>query len=250
MPLDGSLAEGLYGLLLSPGKSLFLYAPIALVAVLALPVAVRRAPAETAMISAIALANLILFARFPFWHGDQAWGPRYLLITLPVVLLLIAPALSSVRWRRTAAATAAVGVASAALGVFVGANQYAALARERIGAGVDADGAPAYWDETHFSVRHSPIIGHAELLPSAVRASAARLDGVDASFGETGRFPDVPNLRFFWYHEPPQVDVWPYWIVVQGSPSALLLLVLIPLGAAMAGMLLLHRLRVDPGWRP
>lgn len=242
-PLDGSLAEGLYGLLLSPGKSVFLYAPVALVAVVAVPAAARRRPAEVAMLAALILANLAIFARFPYWHGDAAWGPRYLMITLPVTVLLVAPVLTGPGWRRAVAVAGAIGVVPALLGTLVGVNQYTAIVRERTAAAPAADGAPAYWDDLHFSVRDSPLVGHAEALPDAIAAAAARLDGADPSFASSGLFPSSASQRFSWYDDPVQLDVWPYWVVVEEAPRGLLLLALVPLGALAGGGLMLRRVR-------
>lgn len=246
-PLDGSLAEGLHGLLLSPGKSIFLYAPIALIAVVAVPAALRRRPAEVAMLCALVLANLAVFARFPFWHGDAAWGPRYLLITLPVMVLLAAPVLAAPGWRRAVAVAGAIGVVPALLGTLVSVNQYTAIVRERTSAAVAADGTPAYWDDLHFSARDSPLVGHAEALPDAIANAAARLDGADPSFASGGLFPTSASQRFSWYDEPAQLDVWPYWIVVEEAPRRLLLLGLVPLGALVGGGLMLRRLRREDG---
>ena len=134
-----------------------------------------------------------------------------------------------------------VGVVPALLGALVSVNQYAAVARAEISPDVAADGAPVYWRSLHFSPRHSPLVGHAELLPRAIANTAGRLDGEDPSFAASGRFPDSASQRYFWYHAPAQLDVWPYWVVVQRSPSALLLLGLMPLAGAICGARMLRR---------
>src|SRR5204863_3990139 len=79
----GSLLTGLWGLWLSPGKSVFLYAPFALLAIAGIVISLRRLPAETSLLVALVLANTVLFARVRFWSGDWAWGPRYMIIVLP-----------------------------------------------------------------------------------------------------------------------------------------------------------------------
>jgi hypothetical protein len=80
------LPEGLYGLLLSPGRSVFLYAPVALVGLVSLV----RAPRRVAAICAGApLVLLLVMARWWSWEGGASWGPRLL---LPVLPLLAAPA--------------------------------------------------------------------------------------------------------------------------------------------------------------
>jgi hypothetical protein len=84
------ILTGLHGLLLSPGKGFFYYAPVL---VLAFPGAValwRRDRAVTLLLTGIAVAMLVFHARWWAWHGDNAWGPRYLVPALPLVTLLAA----------------------------------------------------------------------------------------------------------------------------------------------------------------
>jgi hypothetical protein len=69
--------EGTAGLLVSPGKGLLWYAP-PLIAVLAaaVPLARRFGPTMAAL-GAQLVASVLVFGRFRYWHGDWAWGPRY-----------------------------------------------------------------------------------------------------------------------------------------------------------------------------
>ncbi len=80
------LGDGLFGLLLSPGKSVFLYAPVVAVGLLGL----ERAARPAKILCAVApLVLLVAVARWWSWEGGTAWGPRHL---LPVLPLLAAPA--------------------------------------------------------------------------------------------------------------------------------------------------------------
>ncbi len=80
--------EGLYGLLLSPGKSVLLFAPPLL---LAIPGAIglwRRGRADVVLLCVgLFLSHLLLYARWGEWQGGGVWGPRFL---LPVVAPLLA----------------------------------------------------------------------------------------------------------------------------------------------------------------
>lgn len=81
------LLEGLYGLLLSPGKSVFLFAPPIL---LALPGALllwRRYPGVVLLALGMFAVHIGLYARWIAWSGG-AWGPRFLLPTVPLLILL------------------------------------------------------------------------------------------------------------------------------------------------------------------
>lgn len=84
------LAYGLYGLLFSPGKSLFLYAPPL---ILALPGALRlwsHARRLLLLLLGLSLAHLLLYAQWGEWAGGGVWGPRFLLPVVPLLLLLAA----------------------------------------------------------------------------------------------------------------------------------------------------------------
>ena len=87
------LLTGLYGLLFSSGKGVLWFAPPLLFAAMgSLPFA-RRFPREAIAILCAALINLLFYARLEIWSGDGAWGPRYLLIVLPWLLLPALPVL-------------------------------------------------------------------------------------------------------------------------------------------------------------
>ena len=85
---------GLYGLLFSAGKSLFLYNPPVILALLGLgPFLARRRP-EALLSLGLVLAWLAFYCRWWAWHGDICWGPRYLVPVLPLIMLPLAETLS------------------------------------------------------------------------------------------------------------------------------------------------------------
>ncbi len=69
--------EGMAGLLVSPGKGLFWYAVPLLGVVAVAPLLVRRHGATIAALGAQLVASMFVFGSFRYWHGDWAWGPRY-----------------------------------------------------------------------------------------------------------------------------------------------------------------------------
>lgn len=81
---------GLWGQLLSPGKSVFLYSPPLLLALLGVRRFAIGRPRVAAAVALTAGPIVLIYARYIFWSGDWAWGPRYLLFALPVLVLPIA----------------------------------------------------------------------------------------------------------------------------------------------------------------
>ena len=81
------LLVGLWGLLLSPGKSFFLYAPVTLLAFFCLRSFVRYRRNEALLVIGISILFVLFHARWWSWAGDWAWGPRFLLVITPYVLL-------------------------------------------------------------------------------------------------------------------------------------------------------------------
>ena len=243
VPLDFSPLEGLFGLILSPGKGLLWYAPVLLVAIVALPFAFRRKPAEVSLFLLIILANLAIFARFFQWHGEQAWGPRYMQTVLPMVVLIVAPVLvpgCARWWRRGLVIAGGIGAIVGFLGSVIYFNAYFAFAGARLGT-QDVNGEPALWRPIHFDPTWSPIVGHARLLNDAVIGTAGRIDGNDVSFGQTGVFPTTAAGRYSWYFWPPQLDTWWYWLLPEKAPLWPLLLFPVFVVAAGTGLRGLRR---------
>jgi hypothetical protein len=158
--LDLPAWVGLHGLLLSPGKSLFLYSPPLLLALAGAPLLARRQGAAAFLFLAVPVVYLVLYGTKGVWHGG-GWGPRYLVPSLPFAAVLVLPVVASVfssRSKRLAAVALVVtitGVAVQVLGVAKHPNLYPIMFRDHVlpslaDYGVDLDGvaARAYW--AHF----------------------------------------------------------------------------------------------------
>ncbi|MGC4115778.1 MAG: hypothetical protein QM765_14490 [Myxococcales bacterium] len=79
--------EGLYGLLLSPGRSVFLFAPLMILSALGLRSQWRRfKPAGIGIVTAF-FAAVMLVANWWCWWGGVCWGPRLVLPVLPIASL-------------------------------------------------------------------------------------------------------------------------------------------------------------------
>ena len=67
---------GLWGLFLSPGKSLLLYAPPLFIALAAAPRLLRHGARDWGWAALLTVGPVVLlYARTTFWHGDWCWGP-------------------------------------------------------------------------------------------------------------------------------------------------------------------------------
>jgi hypothetical protein len=152
--------QGLAGLLVSPGRGLFLYAPVLL---MTLPVAstfFRRHRAEAALAGTIILVDLLLYGKWFMWHGGYAWGPRFMLPTLPFFVIGMAPAIERAResawWRRGFLALAGLSGLIQILGLSV----HFELFQNRL---LDT-GLPLFAPITFFNPRYSPLIGQFQFL--------------------------------------------------------------------------------------
>jgi hypothetical protein len=81
----GSAVDGIAGLVISPGRSVFLYTIVALPAVVALVRMVRRDRSTAWLLSGVSAALFVFYASLTYWDADRSYGPRYLLPMLPLV---------------------------------------------------------------------------------------------------------------------------------------------------------------------
>jgi len=100
-PWSTPFHEGVLGALFKPEKSIFLFDPLLVLALVLLVLLWRRLGTEVrayAVTSLLLLAGYISFyARYTYWAGDFAWGDRYVSTAVEMVALLAVPLL--VRYR-------------------------------------------------------------------------------------------------------------------------------------------------------
>jgi hypothetical protein len=121
-PFNGAFWPGLAGLTVSPSHGLFVYSPV-LLFVLAGAFFCRRQRSPVLLIALLFfLAHLLVYAKWPDWPGGDCYGPRLMADVLPVLALLILPALDWVgrhRPLKAAFATSLVlSIAVQSIGVF------------------------------------------------------------------------------------------------------------------------------------
>ena len=76
-----------FGLLFAPGVGLFIFAPILLTVFFSFPDFFRKNKSECLLFSSFLVLNVVYHADMTFWHGLVAWGPRYLLMVVPFLLI-------------------------------------------------------------------------------------------------------------------------------------------------------------------
>lgn len=87
--------EGLYGQLLSSGRSIFLYSPLLLIPIIFWAKTKREIRAETIVFTSLSIIYILFYASqvygtMTIWHGESSWGPRYLVPIIPFGILLTA----------------------------------------------------------------------------------------------------------------------------------------------------------------
>jgi len=169
---------GLYGLLFSPGKGIFLYTPLLLLAVGALPLFFKKERGLALLIMLWWAGYLTCYSPYNFWTGGVNWGPRFLLPLVAVSLLplpaILSDAQSRLAWPLFAALFAA-GLLIQLPAVAVDHVRY--LEQQR------ATGNDRFYDQTLYQPAFSPLARQwgvaAEVLGDYLqpdrRATAARI---------------------------------------------------------------------------
>ena len=84
--------EGLPGILVSPGRGLFVYSPIFIVSLLGMVLAWRRSGEPLLRYSSIgALLTVLLYSKWWVWWGGWTYGPRLLADLSPLLALVLYP---------------------------------------------------------------------------------------------------------------------------------------------------------------
>jgi hypothetical protein len=81
--------EGLWGLLFSTGKSVFIYAPILIILPFAFRPFWQKFKAETVFFGLLIGITLIYSGAWWSWYGGFSWGPRFLVPIMPFAILML-----------------------------------------------------------------------------------------------------------------------------------------------------------------
>jgi hypothetical protein len=180
---------GMFGLLFSPGKGMFWFAPLLLLIFPAIKEFHKHHKDETYLIGGLFFVNLILSSVYIAWGGDGSWGPRYLAPFLPLFFLMIAFYLNQTKKiiKRFAIALAVLGFIVQIGGVSIYAGAYLREIGEYPYQKNFDD--PEFLSKAHFIPNYSPIIGHWKMLSRNV---GEHLDGNYPRFSIS---PGIPDKR-------------------------------------------------------
>ncbi len=227
-PIRGNPMVGLWGLLLSPGKSVFLYSPPVVLSLLGLRGLWRRRPRLAQAIGLLGLGHLALFSSLSFWSGEWSWGPRYMVLIL-APLALAFPFLPRHRLRRPLVA-ACVGAGLVVQLMAVSLDHQRFFFERQL---------PAYFwgSNPGFYLRQSQLLARpGEILRSLRGGVPEEADRFQPSpypelltycmFGSREVFEDPAWVRRFQVFHLPRP--WPFWMQRVDRSR--------------------YRLPVDPGW--
>ena len=153
------LLLGLYGLLFSSGKGIFLYTPLLLLALGALPLFFKQHRSLAWLITLWWLAYLAFYAPYNFWTGGFNWGPRFLLPLVAVSLLPCATLLHDPKTRLVLP----LFIVLAGLGLLI---QFPAVVSDHARYLVEQEqtGDEKFYDRTIFIPTYSPIVQQPRMM--------------------------------------------------------------------------------------
>ena len=86
--------NGLVGLLVSPYTGLFLFAPVTILFFVAYRDFYKKERALSLLFISIFIISLLFYGTLSFWHGGHSWGPRYMFLTIPFLIITIGMSLN------------------------------------------------------------------------------------------------------------------------------------------------------------
>lgn len=197
----------LSGLVWSPGRGVIWYSPPTLLLPLALWLLWKRSKPVALLCSAVILAHFGFYAMLLYWHGGGSWGPRYLTIAMPWMIVPLAAMLHTLRgWRTPWRTGLLVATLVIALPVQLGGITIANEAFFSTKRNVHRD---------HFDPLDSAIAGHLSLVVTQLTDyytiylapnSVVFLSGFAYSEGNREHNEQVPRWS---NHSPATIDVRP-----------------------------------------
>jgi hypothetical protein len=228
------LLTGLSGFLISPGKGFFYYSPVGILFFFSIKSFIKKYHKLGISFIFIMLSYLFFLSKNIYWHGDWAWGPRYLFLITPFLVIPIAELFESdIRLKKNPLKTFVYSIIAVSLLIQIAAvsvdfQKYFINLRfeenvkfmEVFGDGVQPIIEPTA--ETYFNWHRSPILtqfGFIYKIAGGIKDYKYSKPPEDAIFTEKMKIDLCMNVFDFW---------WLYKYFLDGSYSgfmgALLLL--------------------------
>ena len=229
------IVRGVVNQWFSSGKSVFLFAPIALVVVFGLVISAKKLPMEMLLLGSIVLLNTLFFARVQFWSGDWAWGPRYLQIVIPCLAAMAAPLMNRRGWRRALVVVSAFGFVFAALPAVLVRFTLVFYAAFKVMPPPTVLG-PKVWDHSYYALEwHTlhwqQVLYQLRLLPHAFSNSFNHV---------TSPLGPAPVTAFLSGPKAPRLEFW--WLRARDlGTAAVVVFALLPIAAVVTGVRTLNR---------
>ncbi|PYV44017.1 MAG: hypothetical protein DMG06_08280 [Acidobacteria bacterium] len=199
--IGNPLRVGLMGELISPGKGVLIYCPILFISVAGLKRFFLWRKEVAVVCFSTSIFYLIFFAKYSFWHGDIAWGPRLLTFLLPFWMLSLGVLLEEDCKRQNYISLLmktliAISFLIQLSAVMIDMNlHYSKLLERKVIHDVDTHAYPL---TLYFDLRYSPLLDRVQEIGQALRLSEIQLlskhhpapEGTEAT----------PGFDFWWSH--------------------------------------------------
>jgi hypothetical protein len=197
------LPTGLYGLLFSTGKGIFFYNPVILLSLFNFRNFYLKQRREAWLFTYVFITHLFFIGSLADggWTGDLAWGPRYLLPTIPFLILFLAKeGRKNKLWRNLLILGGLAGLIIQLPAILVDTDMYA---HHAVAEGIGSN-------ERYFIPPFSPIIGTWNMLsreigsfskdkPTGLSPWFFRLFDREIHTREIDTVPITPELaKFVW----------------------------------------------------
>lgn len=206
---SGNPVAAFFSLLVSPGKSIFLFSPTVLLAFFGFRGLFVRAPTLVVTIGGLTIVHLLVVIQVAFFGGDWCWGPRYLLILVPLWALMFPFAPDRLR-RQIVFATIGVGLVVQLMAISVDYQRFF----------FEHNLAPFFWRDQWVYFKRSQFLSRPgeifTLLRNGIPAEARQFSPTPseqityAPFGPRNARDGSRWVRLFTVFHTPRP--WPFWM--------------------------------------
>jgi hypothetical protein len=249
--LPGNPIAAALSFTLSPGRSVFLFSPPLLLCLFGVVKLFKKAPLLVLSLVGTALLHFLFIIQLSFFGGEWCWGPRYLLVLVPLLGLSFPFSASAIK-RPIVLGICVLGVTTQLLAISVDHHRFY----------FERNLPPHFWSsDPWFYFKHSQLLSRvAEVADIAL--SGAPLEAVhfsptprgDLTYSPFG--PANPALSSRWMRQFSlfyELRPWPAWVFAVDPavrPFAPLAFMVVCLGILISGASCLYmslRRGVDPG---